>query len=104
VVAPVVSGRIYKVRWFGDLASTVAADQLFVKIREDAVGGNILDWRRYRAHTTTNWPYDTEVEYTADATEDKTLVLTLVRESGTGTGRRDASATSKSYFTVDYIR
>jgi hypothetical protein len=86
------------------MASSVAADQVFVKIREDSVSGAILDWRRYRAHTTTNWPYRTEVEYEADATEDKTFVLTLDRESGTGTSRRDASATSPSYFYVDYIR
>jgi hypothetical protein len=86
------------------MASSVAADQVYVKIREDSVSGNVLDWRRYRAHATTNFPYRTEVEYEADATEDKTFVLTLDRESGSGVSRRDASATSPSYFYVDYIR
>jgi hypothetical protein len=104
VVAPVVAGRIYRVTFYGDLASTVAADQFFTRIREDSVSGNVLDLRRYRAHATVNFPYRVEIEYTADATEDKTFVLTLIRESGTGTGRRDASATSPSYLYVDYIR
>ncbi|MGH6693423.1 MAG: hypothetical protein ACREF4_22365 [Gammaproteobacteria bacterium] len=104
VVAPVISGRTYRVRWHGDLASSVAADIFFVKIREDTVAGNTLDFRRYRAHTTDNFPYSTEVEYTADATEDKTFVFTLVRSAGTGNGRLDATSTSPAYLYVNYIR
>ncbi|MGH3735859.1 MAG: hypothetical protein ACRDT6_09600 [Micromonosporaceae bacterium] len=104
VVAPVVQGRIYRVRWHGDLASTVAADEFLVRIREDTVAGTALDFRRYRAHTTANFPYSTETEYTADATENKTFHLTLIRSAGTGTGRLNAAASAPAFLYVDYIR
>jgi hypothetical protein len=103
LVAPVVAGRRYQLSWFGDLASSVAGDQFFVKIREDSVSGNTLDFRRYRANAAVNFPYYTETRYTADATEDKTWVLTLIRESGTGTGRLDAAATSPAFFRCNYL-
>jgi hypothetical protein len=104
VVASVVAGRVYLVRWHGDLASTVAADIFFVKLREDSATGNTLDFRRYRANTTDNYPYNTEVEYTADATEDKTFALTLIRSAGTGTGRRDSTGVSPGRLVVTYVR
>jgi hypothetical protein len=104
VVAPVVNGRTYRVRWHGDLASSAAADVFFVKIREDSLTGNTLDFRRYYSPGANNFPYSTEVEYTADATEDKTFVLTLVRSSGSGSGRLDAGTLNPAFFYVDYIR
>jgi hypothetical protein len=104
VVAPVVAGRVYLIKWFADVKSTVAGDQLFVKIREDNASGTVLDFRRYRANANVNFPYRTEAEYTADATEDKTFVVTLVRESGTGTVSMAAAATSPAYLRAEYLR
>lgn len=105
VAAPVVTGRIYRVRFAADLAGSVAGDQHFIKIREDSVSGGAINFRRYRVEDTDNFPWGPiEVEYTADATEDKTFVVTLVREAGTGNIRLDATTSNPAYLYVDYIR
>lgn len=97
------AGRTYRITWFTDIFGTVAGDQFFFRIKEDSISGTLLDFRRWRQHAAVNFPYRTEVEYTA-ADGAKTFVVSGDRESGTGLGNRDASATSPSYFYIDYIR
>lgn len=105
VTAAVVTGRIYKVTVETEGASTEANHRLFWKIREDDVAGNALMFQRQFVPTAANYPARiSSVEYTADATEDKTFVVTLVREVSPGTVHRDASPTSPSYLYVDYVR
>jgi hypothetical protein len=101
---PLVAGRTYRLTWFGDLIGSVAASEHFMRIREDSLSGTVLDVRRYRAHTTANFPYRTEVEYPAVATGNKTFVFTGVRSVGTGLGTVDADTDHPAYFYVDYIR
>ena len=106
VTAPVVSGRIYRVRFAGGWATTVAGDFISVRIREDSSSGNILLLRVvdvFRTGSFTAAP-TLEVEYTADATEDKVFVLTAQRLTGSGTIALDAAASGPAYLYVDFIR
>ena len=106
VTAPVVSGRIYRVRFAGGWQSTVADDTVSVRIREDTSSGTQLLLRVvdvFRTGSFTAAPA-LEVEYTADATEDKVFVLTAQRLTGSGTINLDAAASGPSYLYVDYIR
>jgi hypothetical protein len=104
VVAAVVAGRIYKVTWDGRLSSTAAADDARIKIREDSVSGTeLMDVVLDLALTGRTPRTHLEVEYTADATEDKTLVFTLARFAGTGTLTAIAAANAPTYLYVDYI-
>ena len=106
VTAPVVSGRIYRVRFAGGWATTVAGDFISVRIREDSSSGNILLLRVvdvFRTGSFTAAP-TLEVEYTADATEDKVFVLTAQRIAGSGTCVLDAAASGPAYLYVDFIR
>lgn len=105
VIAAVVIGRTYKVVWNGRPKSTVASDDYLARIREDGVAGTILQevagdlpivGRESRVYL--------EGEYTADATEDKTFVVTLQRLSGTGDVHGDATSTAPTYLYADYNR
>jgi len=104
VVAAVVTGRIYRIKWVFNVDSSVAADTVLLRIREDSVSGTVLQTGRYRANSNVNYPVTQEAEYTADATEDKTIVASLQRESGSGNVQLIAAATQPSYLYVDYIR
>jgi hypothetical protein len=105
VVAPVVAGRIYKVTWDGRLSSTVAADDARLRIREDSVSGNVLMDVVWDLALTGRTPRShLEVEYEADATEDKTLVFTLEEFAGSGNLTAIASASAPTYLYADYIR
>jgi hypothetical protein len=105
VVAPVVEGRIYKVTWDGRLNPSTAGNDGVVSIREDTVGGNSLQGVAVDLPISARTPrLNLEVEYEADATEDKTFVATLDLVSGTGTITATAAATQPTYFYVDYIR
>ena len=103
-VAPVVVGRRYKVVADFGFAVSVVTDSFLARIREDTVAGVEIQGRRVHAPSTVS-PHNGhfETEYTADATEDKTFVLTLVRTAGTGTITMAASATSPAFLHVDYI-
>lgn len=103
---PVIAGRIYRVRLHCDLLGSVAGDNHLIRIREDSLTGTVLDFRRYRVNAVTNFPYTTEVEYTA-AVDDaaKTFVVGGVRDAGaTGLCTRKGSSTAPAYLYVDLIR
>jgi len=104
VVAPTVVGRRYKIVADFGFAVSVVTDSFLARIREDTVAGVELQGRRIAApNTVSPWTGHFETEYTADATEDKTLVLTLVRTAGTGTITMAASGTSPAFLHVDYL-
>jgi hypothetical protein len=105
VVAPVVAGRIYKVTWDGRVNASNAGNDYTASIREDSVSGTILQSVAQDIPIINRTPRERlEVEYEADATEDKTFVLTLDLVAGTGTVTGTGAATQKVNFYVDYIR
>ncbi len=105
VISPVIIGRIYRVRGHIGFDTSVAGDVQINRIREDSLAGNQLTARRFYHPTTAgSFTHDLEAEYTADATESKTFVFTIIRESGTGSLIMVNAANAPSYFYVDYIR
>jgi hypothetical protein len=104
VVAPVVAGRRYAVWWDGRPVSATAADDIQYSMREDSVSGTVMQSCAVDVPVINRQPRARMyAEYTADATEDKTFVATLVRVAGTGNAVGVASATQPTYFNVDYI-
>lgn len=105
VTAAVVTGRTYRVRWSVRVSSSVAADDITLRIREDSLTGTILQSETMDVNVSNREPRVTlEAEYTADATEDKVFSATLVRTAGTGNVILNAATTVPTYLYVDYIR
>jgi hypothetical protein len=105
IVAPVVAGRIYRITWDGRVQSTANADDVVAKIREDSVSGTVLQDADVDIHIgTRSYRWHFETEYTADATEDKTFVVTLDRDAGTGNITMFATSTQPCFLYCDYIR
>jgi hypothetical protein len=108
VTAALVSGRTYRVRWVVAWASTVSADTVFSRLREDNLTGTQLQLLRCALTTAagagTRWVGAVEAEYTAVSSGNKTFVGTGVRVTGTGTITAHAASTYPIYLYVDYIR
>lgn len=104
VTAATVIGRKYEVRWDGHYRSTVANDRGAVKIREDSLSGTVLNERNERVDAANSIESANGLAwYTADATETKTFVVTLVRAAGTGTLDAFADSTRHALTTVDEV-
>ena len=106
VTAPLVSGRTYRVIFFGKFASTVAGDIGVARIREDNSTGperqsDYLDFNT--ASLTIGYSCYMEFEYQASSTGNKTFVVTGVRNTGTGTLRLEAAGHRPSYLRVEYV-
>ena len=100
-----VSGRTYRITYDASVKTTVAADRFYVRIREDSSSGTLLRYNQRYLHTNSAaWPVHVEAEWTASSTGSKTIVGTIQRAAGTGTGDIEADATNPSYLYVDYIR
>jgi hypothetical protein len=104
VVAPVVAGRTYRVRWIADVQSTVTDNVVRCRIREDSLTGNVLQLINVRCTSGRDIGFIIEGEYTADATEDKTFAGTAFRQDGVGTIALNANANEPAYLYVDYLR
>lgn len=106
VTAALINGRIYRVRWYGGVASTTTDSVVLVRIRENNVSGTIINERNFAIPTTTTPGVGTpiEAEFPADATGNKTFVITCVRNGGTGTLHGDGAATRSRYLYVDDVR
>jgi hypothetical protein len=105
VVAPVVTGRVYKVSVNMALTASVASDDCQINMREDTVSGTLMQADVIDAPIVNRIPRVVlEAEYTADATEDKTFVVTIDRVAGSGTFTLTASANRPAYLYVDFIR
>lgn len=100
-----VSGRTYGIFWFSQTQSSVGADQVGIKIREDNVSGTILTNQRAPTLTTSGvaYPVAQYAEYTAGSTGSKTIVGTQVRSSGTGNITAGASANQQAVIFVFYV-
>lgn len=106
ITAPLVSGRTYRVRCNASVGSSVNADTVLVRIREDNTSGTQIHLNTGAIYTTGNIPrvIPLEAEYTAVSTGNKTFVVTAQRLSGTGNIRREALSNWPQLFYVDYIR
>jgi hypothetical protein len=104
VTAPVVIGRTYSV-WAGPtFHSTVDADVVHSQLREDNVSGTILDRTDDYIRVTVSAIDRTILyaHYTADATENKTFVVTGDRVIGTGNCRLEAASNRPAFMIVRY--
>lgn len=105
VVAPLVIGRIYQVRAAFNFALSVATDTFDARIREDSLTGGQRRRIVLHAGSVASFHYvEMETEYTADATESKTIVVTLDRLAGTGNITMQAASSTPAYLYVNYIR
>lgn len=107
VTAPLVSGRTYRVRFWGTFNSTVNGDRIRVKVREDDSSGTQLAEHQMVISTTastTGYLSVVEVEFTAASTGNQTFVVTGERLAGSGSINREGATNRPSYLYVDYIR
>lgn len=105
VTAALVDGRTYRVRWYGGVASTVAADIALIRMREDSTSGTLMNERNITiaSTSTAGFGFSIEARYTATATGNKTFIVSGIRNGGTGTQHADATATRARYLYVTYI-
>lgn len=104
VTASLVSGRTYKVTSFQALASSVAADTITMRIREDSLTGTQLQAMRFTITATgTTWLAVLVADYVAVATGSKSFVNTSVRATGTGNCSNNASATAPNFLIVEQV-
>lgn len=104
-VASVVQGRTYRVWFYGALSSSVAADAIACRIREDGVAGTELQLRLHVVQSgsgTSGVPTPLEGRYVADVTEAKTFVVTGQRASGSGNINLRAAGTFPCLLDVYY--
>jgi hypothetical protein len=105
LVFAAVAGRVYKITADFGFAVTDVTCIALATIREDSVSGTVVQSRRIKADSTTSpWSEHIEGEYAADATEDKTIVLTFDRTAGSGDISLAAGAVQASYLYADYVR
>lgn len=106
ITAAVVSGRTYRVKICGAIGSDTAGDRTQIHIREDNTSGNLIQNQNVYVIDTSSFgsQFCIEAEYTADATEGKTFVVTLELNNGTGPVHLEAASTRPAYLYVDYIR
>lgn len=106
VSASLVTGRIYKVYWFGRIQSSVADGYVRLRIREDSVAGTQIQLGQIATNIAASQSFTTvlEVEFTAVSTASKTFHVTAVRQSGTGNISSVGATDTPNYLYVDYIR
>lgn len=105
VTASLITGKTYKVVFYGRFFKDVADGIIRARIREDSISGTELAITQLYSATVINqsFPIYIEVLYTAVATGDKTFVATGARQTGTGNVTAQASATAPTYLYVEYV-
>ncbi|MPZ27549.1 MAG: hypothetical protein GEV12_14355 [Micromonosporaceae bacterium] len=104
VVAPLVTGRIYRVKFHGRFGGS-SGDTAGGLLREDSVSGTEMTGQVADIQSgVAGGVFGFEAEYTATATGNKTFVVTGRRVSGAGTDRLEAATTRPAYLYVDFIR
>jgi len=104
VVASLVAVGEYEINYYGIFGSSVGDGTILVRLREDSLTGTQrVDNRVTVGVANKHYACPLRARYTAAATGLKTLVVTAVRESGTGNAARGAAATSPSLLTVDQV-
>lgn len=103
---PTIIGRTYEVWTWLTLASSVDNDDVCARIREDNTSGTVLQEANWELvadlQGTRGQPTILVCDYVADATENKTIIVTGERAAGTGNIRREASATKPSRLWANY--
>lgn len=106
VTAPLVDGRTYKIEADVGWQSSVSADRMRMRIREDNSSGTVLSETQLIISTTaTTTPYTkmATARFTASATANKTFVVTGERLAGSGNVRMEADTTRASFLGVYYL-
>jgi hypothetical protein len=96
---PVLNGNKYRIKAIATFASTVAGDDITVRIREDSVSGTVLQTHEDDIISTTIQRTVTiETEFICAANDvTKDFVLTCVRTGGAGNINLQASATQPAF-------
>ena len=106
LVASLVNGRRYLLRWMGRLhVVNASSDNFQIRLREDSVSGTLL-MHGIVVHTlsATGIIHNIEAEYVATATGPKTFFAGAIRVSGsTSTLTCIAAANGPRRFTLDYV-
>jgi hypothetical protein len=105
VVAPLVSGRTYRVRSIPGWMSTVSDDAVQGRLREDSVSGTQLDAtevRIGRVSSTAKYVTPVEARYTATSTGNKTFVVSGARIAGTGDVNLVGASNRRNHLDVCY--
>ena len=102
ITVPVVAGRTYEIKFFGNYNSTANGDEATANLRLTNTAGTRLD------STTVYLPASTRVYrgslfgvFTASSTGDQVFVTTVARANGSGNVTRYGSATAPSSLTVE---
>jgi hypothetical protein len=107
LVIPTVVGRTYEIWAWVTLSSTVDNDDVRAVIREDSISGSLLqesNWELTMDLQSTRGMSEVLVaDYTADATENKTFVVTGTQAAGTGVIRLEASGNKPSSIWANYV-
>jgi hypothetical protein len=101
-----ISGAKYKIVFEGRVSTDIAADAAFIRVREDSLSGNQLNYTNVYLPTTTGngWQARAYAEWTATSTGNKTFVITGQRSIGTGVAHRiRAAGNGPAYLYVDRI-
>lgn len=107
VVAALVIGRIYRVRFIGGFQSDTAGDDISVSLREGDVAGSQIQNMRVEVSavsSTTGYQMALEREVTAGATGNQTYIASAVRVGAGGICVLKAASTRPAYLYVEYIR
>lgn len=105
VTASLVTGYLYRVRWVGQISSSVADGYSRMRIREDSISGTELQTRQMPTTIAASQSITAIMEafYTAVANGSKTFVATCARQAGTGNLTAAASATAPVYLYVEFM-
>jgi hypothetical protein len=107
LVFPTVAGRTYEIWAWVTISSTVDNDDVRLILRQDSVSGAIMQESNFELthdlQSTRGEPETLVVDYVADATENKTIVVTGTRASGSGEIRLEASSNKPSAIWANYV-
>lgn len=104
ITASLVNGHTYEVSHSAIWNSSVAGDDVSVRLREDSVTGTAMNGFDVRCASSTRY-YGVWVRarYTASVTGSKTFIVSGQRMSGTGNIIRAASSANPSLLTVTEV-
>lgn len=103
VTVTLVNGCSYLIDAMFALASSVAADIVDGRIREDSASGVEMQFSRQTVDSTAQGQtFRLAAQYTATASGSKTFAITGARSSGSGNIRLEASSTRPSFIRVVY--
>lgn len=104
ITVALVSGQAYEVEYNGLVQSSVAADVALFNLKEDSLSGTRMCDGRVTCSTAgagKTFLAHLRAVYTAIATGNKTFVVTLVRDSGSGNLTRAAASSDPALLSVE---